>query len=194
MMLKLIERPPFRVSNKILLLDSRRISSFILFVGGGEDIYGNGTPNPTSIVNMAVQNKNFSAISNQFSPNFASSDNSSPGSTAPRRPPRSKHDLALSVGNGCSPSSPNVTRKGMNGETNTSSIQDTLLPSKEAPSRLLIGTQMLQSNQNNKYNNLSNNSKHPPSRYQNHTNGIYNNKQNDVQMAKNMRSNVEDVS
>lgn len=143
---------------------------------------------------MAAPNKNTSALLNQFSPNFASSDSSSPGSTAPRRPPRSKHDLALSVGNGYSPASPNIIRKGTNKETNIS-IQDALLPSKEAPSRLLIGTQMLQSNQNNKYYLSNHSSKsQPPLRYQNHSNGIYTNKQNDVDMATNMKSIIEDVS
>merc|ERR1712223_38932 len=107
------------------------------YQGGGEDIYGNGASNggnQNSIGNATVQNKNTFSISNHFSPNFASSDSSSPGSTAPRRPPRSKHDLALSV-NGCSAASPNVNRK-INGAANKS-LDDTLLPSKEAPNRLL---------------------------------------------------------
>ena len=109
-------------------------------------------------------------MANQFSPNFASSDSSSPGSTAPRRPPRSKHDLALSV-NGCSPASPNVMRK-TNGET-IKSTEDTLLPSKEAPNRLLIGTQMLQNNQNNKLMSNIPVVRQAPSRYQNNSNVAY---------------------
>ena len=154
------------------------------YLGGGEDIYGNGALNRSnlnSIGNATVQNKNAFSLSNQFSPNFASSDSSSPGSTAPRRPPRSKHDLALSV-NGCCPASPNVIRK-TNGETNMS-LEDTLLPSKEAPNRLLIGTQMLQSNQNSKY--MSNNSSTHQTPYH-HLNGVYNG-QNGIQATKEIKS------
>jgi hypothetical protein len=110
--------------------------------GGGEDIYGNG-------ITSGMSNKNWSG---HFSPGFANSDSSSPGSTAPRRPPRSKHDLALSPANGCSPVSPCMERKqSQNDEAHKAQINHVTLPSKEAHSRLLIGTQMLQGTQNNKH-------------------------------------------
>ena len=126
----------------------------IYFPGGGEDIYGNGssTGQPTSIGNIAVH-RDVTSISSHFSPSFASSDGSSPGSTAPRRPPRSKHDLSLSSVNGGFPVSPTIIRK-TNGELNQEA-DHVVLPSKEAPSRLLIGTKMLQGSQSNKY--LTNN-------------------------------------
>ena len=96
-----------------------------------------------------MSNKN---LSNHFLPGFANSDSSSPGSTAPRRPPRSKHDLALSPANGCSPVSPCMERKqSQNDEAHKAQINHVTLPSKEAHSRLLIGTQMLQGTQNNKH-------------------------------------------
>ena len=96
-----------------------------------------------------MSNKN---LSSHFSPGFANSDSSSPGSTAPRRPPRSKHDLALSPANGCSPISPCMERKQSQiDETRKAQIDHVMLPSKEAPNRLLIGTQMLQGTQNNKH-------------------------------------------
>ena len=111
-------------------------------MGGGEDIYGNG-------ITSGMSNKN---LSSHFSPGFANSDSSSPGSTAPRRPPRSKHDLALSPANGCSPVSPCMERKQSQiDETRKAQIDHVMLPSKEAPNRLLIGTQMLQGTQNNKH-------------------------------------------
>ena len=96
-----------------------------------------------------MSNKN---LSSHFSPGFANGDSSSPGSTAPRRPPRSKHDLALSPANGCSPVSPSMERKqSQNDEARKAQIDHVMLPSKEAPNRLLIGTQMLQGTQNNKH-------------------------------------------
>ena len=96
-----------------------------------------------------MSNKN---LSSHLSPGFANSDSSSPGSTAPRRPPRSKHDLALSPANGCSPVSPCMERKQSQiDETRKAQTDHVMLPSKEAPNRLLIGTQMLQGTQNNKH-------------------------------------------
>ena len=64
------------------------------------------------------------------------------------------------------------------------SLEDTLLPSKEAPNRLLIGTQMLQSNQNSKY--MSNNSSTHQTPYH-HLNGVYNG-QNGIQATKEIKS------
>ena len=65
----------------------------------------------------------------------------------------SKHDLSLSSVNGGFPVSPTIIRK-TNGELNQEA-DHVVLPSKEAPSRLLIGTKMLQGSQSNKY--LTNN-------------------------------------
>ena len=66
------------------------------------------------------------------------------------------------------------------------SLEDTLLPSKEAPNRLLIGTQMLQSNQNSKY--MSNNSNvYQTPHYPNHLNGGFNG-QNGIQRTREVNS------
>ena len=83
-----------------------------------------------------------------------------------------------------------MTRK-TNGETNMS-LEDTLLPSKEAPNRLLIGTQMLQSNQNSKYTTI-NSTVHQTPHYQNHFNGGFNG-QNGIQTTREVNSNkVRDI-
>ena len=83
----------------------------------------------------------------QFLPHLLNSNNSSPGSTFPRRPPRSKHDLSL----------PPLCSNGGNAVTMSysrlqKSCQDSstreVIPSQEAPHRVLIGTQMLQGSHN----------------------------------------------
>ena len=73
-----------------------------------------------------------------------------------------------------------------NGEPNTLN-EDTLLPSKEAPNRLLIGTQMLQNNQNNKLMSNIPVVRQAPSRYQNSSNIAYYGR-NGIQMSRDCQS------
>ena len=119
-------------------------------------MYGNGISNgfPSSIQRLSSLNNPAAPNGPQVSSPFSNSNGSSPGSTFPRRPPRSKHDLSLPPIKGGVTASTSISMTGVRvGERNVSNEYVTL-PSKEAPHRVLIGTQMLQGSQNNKHPNI----------------------------------------